>query len=512
MFNKSLTFGIVLLLIIGPIPLNIYAHNDNFFIEPDYDYSFDQLDIQYIYNITENLSNIIFTEYDEENGEIAKGRAFGTKGEHKAAQILYENMIELGLNTTMEQIKNNEKYPELTYEVEIDDYFVKINNETIDSYIAPVWIKTSENNHDINWTYNYTNLKVIKPPVIPSLYTLRQRIASKSEPFLIIMKDRGFYPYGPLGILPFCHNFLFHYYIVTTLIRGTVIGYSLLWDRFFEYCKGIILYDFNEDAHNMKLLKKSNHMPFIFINGTDGKKILDDIDNTRVDLKLKQHLNTSVVSYNVIGQLNGTNPNKTVIIDCLYDSWWCQGTADAAIGMAMTLAIAKYFKENNITPKYNLKFIGFCGEEHGFCAGSKYYESLHSNEDILYVIDLNQIGFKQDDPKLTFNIIGNNLSFLNEIWKIIKKADYEKRVNSSDDIKHIWIKNGGPSNSQPFAINRRNCSTLCFLKNSGWKLHHRDGLNHTEGDVLKYFDHEDVNVTGEIILNVVKYLATEWQS
>ena len=40
------------------------------------------LDIQYIYDITEALSNIIFTVYDE-NQEIAKGRAYGTKGEHK---------------------------------------------------------------------------------------------------------------------------------------------------------------------------------------------------------------------------------------------------------------------------------------------------------------------------------------------------------------------------------------------------------------------------------------------
>ena len=63
------------------------------------------LDIQLIFNITANLSNIIFDKYDEENGEIAKGRAFGTKGEHRAAEILYENMTLLGLNTTLEQLE-----------------------------------------------------------------------------------------------------------------------------------------------------------------------------------------------------------------------------------------------------------------------------------------------------------------------------------------------------------------------------------------------------------------------
>ena len=273
-------------------------------------------------------------------------------------------------------------------------------------------------------------------------------------------------------------------------------------------CKGIILYDFNKDCHDMFFLKNMNSISIIFINGTNGNEILNDIKNTRIDFMLKQRLNTSTVSYNVIGQLNATNPeNDTVIIDCLYDSWWCQGTADSAIGMSMVLAIAKYFKENNITPKYNLKFIGFGGEEHGFCAGSKYYEDFHSDEKIKYVIDLNQLGFWQENDKLKLDIIANKLDFLKEIWDIVKQSNYGERVNSSEKAVPILLIDGGPSNSQPFA-KRGNIKTVCFLKDSGWKLHHRDGLNHTEGDVIKYFDPEDVNVTGEIILNVVKYLTT----
>ena len=43
----------------------------------------DTIDVDYVYNITKRLSNIVFTEYDEENGEIAKGRFFGSKGEKK---------------------------------------------------------------------------------------------------------------------------------------------------------------------------------------------------------------------------------------------------------------------------------------------------------------------------------------------------------------------------------------------------------------------------------------------
>jgi len=514
LFKKSLTFTIVVLLFgTGFLPI---INGDAERIEYDSEFKVNDftpeesfLDVQYIYNITKALSDIIFTEYDEENGELAKGRAFGTKGEHKAAEILYENMTKLGLYTIKDQMKNNEKYPETTHEVEVMNYFVKINDKTIDSYIAPVWIETSENNHNLNFMYNYTNLRVIKPPIIPSLYILRNIIAGKIEPFVLILKDTAFYPHDPLNFLPFYDNFYFNYKVIRQLHGGAPLVYSWLWDKYSKYCKAIILYDFNKDVHGMNILKYANHMPFIFINGGDGEKVLNDIHNTRIDFKLEQRLNTSIISYNVIGQLNGTDPSKTVIVDCLYDSWWCQGTADSAIGMAMVLAIAKYFVEQEITPKYTIKFIAFGGEEHGFCAGSKYYESTYTEDDIIYVIDLNQLGFKQEDPKLTLDIICNKLGFLSEIWPIIKESDYVNRVESSDDIKGIWMKDGGPSNSQPFASNRKNCKTVCFLKNSQWKLHHRDGLNHTEGDVLKYFDWDDVNATGEIVLNIVKYLSVE---
>ncbi len=462
------------------------------------------LDLDYIYNITKELSNIIFTEYNESAGEIAKGRAYGSKGELKAAEILEENMRNLGLYTYKERLDNSEKYPDLISELEVTNYYVKVNNQTIDSYIAPVWVKTSENNNDINYTYNYTNLKVIRPPAIPSLYINSRKIIGKLEPFVIIVKDLAFYPYGKLSFLPFWNNFYFNYKVVNMLYRGVPMLYSYLWDRYQEYCKGILFYDFNNDTYDMNLLKNYNHIPFIYINGTNGNKILNNLDSTRIDFKLEQKLNTEVESYNVIGQINGTN-NETIIIDCLYDSWWCQGTADSAIGMGMVLAIAKWFKENNITSEYSIKFIGFSGEEHGFVAGSRYYENLHKDEKIKYVFDLNQLGFYQNGSKLILNIISNNFGFLANVWKIVKQSNYGERVNSSEKARPIYMKDGGPSNSKPFADNRNDCKTVCFLKDSGWKYHHRDGQKHTEGDVLKYFDRQDVEVTGEIILNVIKY-------
>jgi hypothetical protein len=35
-------------------------------------------------------------------------------------------------------------------------------------------------------------------------------------------------------------------------------------------------------------------------------------------------------------------------------------------------------------------------------------------------------------------------------------------------------------------------------------------LNNTVGDTMDYYDKNDVNVTGEIIINIIRYYATEW--
>jgi hypothetical protein len=229
------------------------------------------------------------------------------------------------------------------------------------------------------------------------------------------------------------------------------------------------------------------------------------MDNYTVDFYLNQRLNLSVDSYNVIGQLNGTDTSKTVLVCCLYDSWWCQGTGDSAIGMAIVMGIAKYYKDHKITPKYTMKFIGFGGEEYGM-RGSKYYQATHRCENIVCVIDLNQVGFTQIDPPLTLEIAANNRTFLDRVWTIVQRTNYKALINNTTDIVPVFMENGHISDDRSFASVRPNasCKTVCFLKNGPWLMHHRDGLNHTAGDVFSYFNSTDVNATGDIVLNVTR--------
>ena len=49
-----------------------------------------------IHRVTENLSNVIYTAYDD--GDFRKGRSFGSKGERYAAEYLYDVMNSLDLS------------------------------------------------------------------------------------------------------------------------------------------------------------------------------------------------------------------------------------------------------------------------------------------------------------------------------------------------------------------------------------------------------------------------------
>ena len=464
------------------------------------------IDVSYIYNLTAALSNIVFTAYDEAHGEIAKGRAYGTKGEHKAAEILYENMTLLGLHPQLEQLGKCPEVPNntLVTQLEVLSYTVKLNGETLDCFMSPSWKGPRGTPHELNYTFSYTGLHVKPIPSLPCVYN--RTLAKETADFVFLGRDQWNDPNGVLPVVDHLKPFLdpIKFYIVfhlTSLVN--ILRDTAAWYRMYPHCKGLLLADFNPECHDFVYLPRNgNSLPVIFITGNDGKRMLADLTGSRVDIELTQHYNTSVISYNVIGELKGRDENKTVILSCLYDGWWDQGTADAAIGMAMVLGIAKYFIQAGITPRYTVKFIGFSGEEYDLL-GAKYYVATHTNETILTVIDLNQLGYTQENPRLTLDFVANKYMFLKQVWDIVQRTNYKERTGNVTDIRPIWWPSGAiPGNTAAFATKQPRCNAMTVFKDGGWILHHRDGKNHTEGDVLSYFNWTDTLVTTEIISNI----------
>ncbi len=464
------------------------------------------VDVPYIYNITKALSDIVFTSYDEAHGEIAKGRAYGSKGEHKAAELLFDNMTLIGLHPHLEQLARRPGVTNdnLVTQLEVQNFTVKLNGRALECFIHPSWKGPHETPRELNCTFAYQSLKVKPIPLHPCVYN--RTIAQDTSDFVFLGRDQWNDPNGTLPVVDLLKPFmdpLKFYIIFHSASLFNVLRDTATWYLMYPHCRALLLQDFHPDCHDFVLLPENgNSLPVIFITGNDGDQMRENLTGSRLDFSLTQHLNTSVVSYNVIGELKGRDPSKSVIVSCLYDGWWNQATGDSAIGMAMVLGIAKYFVQANITPQYTIKFIAFGGEEYSGL-GAEYYVAMHKNESIVAVIDLNQLGFTQVTPRLTLDFVANKASYLKQVWGIVQRTDYQKRTGNVTDVKPIWWPSGNiPGNAYAFAKEIPGCNAMSIFKDGGWTMHHRDGKNHTAGDVLAYFDWNDTRVTTEIITNI----------
>ncbi len=546
----------------------------------------EDLDQHFIWNMTENLSNIVYSAYDWSTGEIAKGRFFGSKGERKAADIIFKNFSSFGYDSSkvyMEKVENID-YPlkwidsflNITTKLEVTEQKLSVNNkssgvETIvtEFIINPQWNNSLYNpfydrkqlNHTFiendlslyseipysidlgpfnsSWFDTFLLNKTTNEIIFDNfsrfdaieefsfwLYDFVKQAyfdtfsysAISIDEYILIEENRAFNPNADDTIPAWEPIYLIDnesFFLVKLLHIFTKQLQLVLWSQLHPQCKGIIRYDFSNDTYDMNLHRFSP-IPIIYITGNLGKEIINDLDNHSINYTLCQQYNESVNSSNVIAEIDGVDNSKTVIVSCLYDSWWNQGTADSAIGMSIVLAIAKYMKELehlHIKPYYKTKFIAFSGEEYGR-VGARYYEAKHADESIELIIDVNQVGF--DNPNRSVNPDMNNLTL--QIWtnqpfdqslnksvnEIVKRSDYTEKTNIS-----WWTRSnllgGHVGNKDPFALNRivkNRIKTVYFVKNHAWIYHHRDGLNHTEGDSMNYMNKSDIEITSEMILNV----------
>jgi peptidase M28-like protein/PKD domain-containing protein len=343
---------------------------------------------------------------------------------------------------------------------------------------------------------------------------LRDMDLNISENFILFGVNKDYNPnYDNPGLRPIS---FFIYKLVNTK------NPDRSWRKCFpEYYKGKILYDFHSDCHDTRATIGAP-LNTIYINGSDGENktmnigdFKDNIlENCTVDFSITQEFDNNVKSDNVIGKIEGDS-NDVVIVSSLYDSLWTHGVADSAIGIGIVLAIAKYMKQLNelgITPKYDVKFIAFGGEEYGY-RGANHYQAKHKTEYIHAVIDLNQLGFKQIDPvqQLTTHICTNRLLMVNKLRTIADITNYNDRVDNTI-VSPEYFPIGSLSNDFAFAIPsalRLDCKTVLFLKDFGWTRHHKDGLNHTVGDTMDYYDPDDVKATTQMVWNVTKYFTID---
>ncbi|MBU0497997.1 MAG: M28 family peptidase, partial [Candidatus Thermoplasmatota archaeon] len=271
-------------------------------------------------------------------------------------------------------------------------------------------------------------------------------------------------------------------------------------------CRGIILYD-SDDYHYMLSIPRQNY-PYFTVNQSVGSFLSDNADTTTLSGYANQEYlketteNPGAVGYNVRGNISiDKSPDDTIaIISNRFDGMWGQTPGDSGVGTAIVLGIAKYFKDYNIKPKYNLTFLFTTAEEYGLL-GMKHYSDNHSDDNIKYWLILDQLAFDQNDAALCTYY--NNTSYEKIVETIIDDTRYYERTGYN-----ILPKEGNaPGSEQVVASKRGNCDSFCMVKDQDyrWDHWHRTGRNFNEGDCLNNTDREDVNVTTELAWGIIKY-------
>jgi carboxypeptidase Q len=121
-----------------------------------------------------------------------------------------------------------------------------------------------------------------------------------------------------------------------------------------------------------------------------------------------------VLSYNVVGQIRGTEKkNEFIITGGHLDSWDNgQGAHDDGAGVVQSIEILAAFKKLGIKPKHSIRAIAFMNEENGLAGGKAYAEAALKNKEIhIAALETDAGGFT---PR------GFNVDTLNGLYKKVK--------------------------------------------------------------------------------------------
>lgn len=174
----------------------------------------------------------------------------------------------------------------------------------------------------------------------------------------------------------------------------------------------------------MRYDKEVTRIPAVAIS-TIGANLLSE--NLKADPGLSFYMKTncmwmdSVLSYNVVGQINGTaKMEEFIVVGGHLDSWDTgDGAMDDGAGIVQSLDAIKLFRSVGIRPVHSLRCVFFMNEENGLRGGVKYAQLAKQNgEKHLAAIETDRGGFAP--VGFSINRGGDTLKYLNSWIPILK--------------------------------------------------------------------------------------------
>ena len=125
-------------------------------------------------------------------------------------------------------------------------------------------------------------------------------------------------------------------------------------------------------------------IPTAAITAEDANRIQRLVNRgvkVRLRLKMEAKFEADVESFNVVGEIKGSEkPDEIVLVGGHFDSWDPgMGASDDAVGCVVTWEAARLMKKLNIRPKRTVRVVLFTNEENGTRGGNGYRDQ-HAKE------------------------------------------------------------------------------------------------------------------------------------
>ncbi len=169
-------------------------------------------------------------------------------------------------------------------------------------------------------------------------------------------------------------------------------------------------------ATNYGDISKVQRIPAVAIS-TNGAELLSKSlkDNPNAPFFIKQSCETfdDVLSYNVVGEITGTeHPDRIMVVGGHLDSWDLgDGSHDDGAGCVQSMEVLNIFKNIGYKPKNTLRVVLFMNEENGVKGGKEYeIQSNKNNENHIFALESDSGGFSPrgfsiDADEVNFNKI-----------------------------------------------------------------------------------------------------------
>jgi len=117
------------------------------------------------------------------------------------------------------------------------------------------------------------------------------------------------------------------------------------------------------------------------------QRLLNRGIKVRLRLKMEAHFEPDVESFNVVGEIRGSEkPDEIVLVGCHFDSWDPgTGASDDGVGCIVSWEAARLMKKLNIRPKRTVRVVLFTNEENGM-RGANGYRDQHAVEAANHVL------------------------------------------------------------------------------------------------------------------------------